>query len=38
MYLIIGKVDWFNECNSAEESNGNKYLTFASADKNKIGR
>ena len=31
LYLIIGEVDGYIE----EESNGNKYLTFASTDKNK---
>ena len=30
LYLIIGDVDGY-----IEENNGNKYLTFASADKNK---
>ena len=30
LYLIIGEVDGY-----IEENNGNKYLTFASADKNK---
>ena len=30
LYLIIGKVDAY-----IEENNGNKYLTFASTDKNK---
>ena len=30
LYLIIGDVDGY-----IEESNGNKYLTFSSADKNK---
>ena len=30
MYLIIGKVDGY-----IEEKNGNKYLTFASTNKNK---
>ena len=30
LYLIIGKVDGY-----IEENNGNKYLTFASTDKNK---
>ena len=30
LYLIIGKAD-----GSIEEKNGNKYLTFASIDKNK---
>ena len=29
-YLIIGEIDGFTE-----ENNGNKYLTFASTDKNK---
>ena len=31
LYLIIGEVDGYIE----EENNGNKYLTFASTDKNK---
>ena len=30
LYLIIGEVDRY-----IEENNGNKYLTFASTDKNK---
>ena len=30
LYLIVGKVDGY-----IEESNGNKYLIFASTDKNK---
>ena len=30
LYLIIGKADGYTE-----ESNGNKYLAFASTDKNK---
>ena len=30
MYLIIGEADGY-----IEEKNGNKYLTFASTDKNK---
>ena len=30
LYLIIGEVDGYNE-----ENNGNKYLTFASTDKDK---
>ena len=36
LYLIIGKVDGSIECSSTEEKNGNKYLTFASTDKNKV--
>ena len=40
LYLIIGDVDGYiecssTECNSIEENNGNKYVTFASTDKNK---
>ena len=35
MYLIIDEVDGFNESNSIEENNGNKYLTFAFTDGNK---
>ena len=40
LYIIINEVDGFTECsstecNSIEENNGNKYLTFASTDKNK---
>ena len=35
LYLIIGDVDGYIECSSTEENNGNKYLTFASTDKNK---
>ena len=34
MYLNTPEVDGYIECNSIEESNGNKYLTFASRDKN----
>ena len=33
--LIIDKLDGYIECNSTEEKNGNKYLIFASTDKNK---
>ena len=40
LYLMIGEVDGYIECSSTkcksiEESHGNKYLTFASTDKNK---
>ena len=35
VYLIFNNVDAYIECNSIEESNGNKYLTFAETDKNK---
>ena len=35
LYLIFNNVDGHNEYNSTEESNENKYLIFASADKNK---
>ena len=35
LYLIFNNVDVYIECNSNEESNGNKYLIFASTDKNK---
>ena len=34
LYLIIAEVDGYIECNSIEEKNGNKYLTFDSTDKN----
>ena len=34
LYLMIGKVDGYIECSSTEENNGNKYLTFASTEKN----
>ena len=35
LYFIFNDVDRYIECNSTEESNGNKYLIFASAHKNK---
>ena len=35
LYLIIGEVDGYIYCNSTEESNGNKYLSFASTNKSK---
>ena len=35
LYLIFNNVDVYIECNSNEESNANKYLIFASTDKNK---
>ena len=35
MYLMIDEVDGYIECSSTEENNGNKYLTFASTEKNK---
>ena len=35
LYLMIGEADGYIECSSTEENNGNKYLTFASTDKNK---
>ena len=34
-YLGTGEVDGSIKCNSIEEKNKNKYLTFASTDKNK---
>ena len=34
-YLIFNNVKGYIECNSTEESNKNKYLIFASTDKNK---
>ena len=34
-YLIIGEVNGFVKCSVTEQNNGNKYLTFASTDKNK---
>ena len=35
MYLIIDKAEGYIECNSIEETNRNRYLTFASTEKNK---
>ena len=35
LYLIFNNVDGYIECNSTEESNGDKHLIFASTDKNK---
>ena len=35
LYLIFNNVDGYIECNYTEESNGNKYLIFASKVKNK---
>ena len=35
VYLIFINVDGYIECNSTRESNENKYLIFASTDKNK---
>ena len=35
LFLIFNNVDGYIECNSIEESNGNKYLIFVSTDKNK---
>ena len=35
LYLNIDHASGYIECNSAEEKNGNKYLIFASVDKNK---
>ena len=35
LYLIFKNLDGYIECNSTEESNENKYLIFASTDKNK---
>ena len=35
LYFVFNNVDAYIECNSTEESNENKYLTFASTDKNK---
>ena len=34
-YLVFNNIDAYIECNSTEESNENKYLIFASTDKNK---
>ena len=34
-YITTDEVDGYIECNSTEEKNGNKYLTFASRDKSK---
>ena len=31
---MIGEVDGCIKCSSTEENNGNKYLSFASTDKN----
>ena len=35
LYLIFNNVDGFIECNSTKENNENKYLLFASTNKNK---
>ena len=35
LYLVFNNVDAYTECNSTEENNKNKYLIFASTDKNK---
>ena len=35
LYLIFNNVDGYIECNSTEESNGDKHLIFASTDKGK---
>ena len=35
VYLVFNNVDGYIECNSTKESNENKYLIFASTDKNK---
>ena len=35
VYLIIDKAEGYSECNSIGETNRNKYLTFASTEKNK---
>ena len=35
VYLIIDKAEGYIECNSIGETNRNKYLTFASTEKNK---
>ena len=35
LYLVFNNVDACIECNSTKESNENKYLIFASTDKNK---
>ena len=35
LYLIFDNVDGYIKCKSTEESNENKYLIFASTDKNK---
>ena len=35
LYLNIDHASGYIECNSVEEKNGNKYLIFASVDKNK---
>ena len=35
LYLIFNNLDAYIECNSSEESNKDKHLIFASADKNK---
>ena len=35
VYLIIDKAEGYIECNSIEETNRNRYLTFASTEKNK---
>ena len=35
LYFVFNNVDAYIGCNSTEESNENKYLTFTSTDKNK---
>ena len=35
LYFILDNVGGYIECNSTEENNENKYLIFASTDKNK---
>ena len=35
LYLIFNNVHEYIECNSTEESNGDRYLIFVSTDKNK---
>ena len=35
LHLIFNNVDGYTECNSTEEPNEDKYLIFASTDKNK---
>ena len=35
LYIIFNNVDGYIECNSIEENNENRYLIFASTNKNK---
>ena len=35
LYLVFNNVDGYTECNSTKKDNEDKYLIFASPDKNK---